>query len=203
MSRTNLIRICCVSCALFLLPAYAEQKFPDFPVHAADFCAVTVSKAGLMIGAQPVEDPKDQKTYFDTEFKLRGFIPVFIVIENRSREDSFLFDKSAVTSGPDDSGLSNLEVRSKAERPAVAGLSMLAPAGEFIVMAKINNASHVQQNILKRELQSKTLSPAASGRGFLYIPAPKNGPRPKIHLRIPVTKLSAEKPETFVLDLVF
>ena len=185
------------------MPAYAAQKFADYPVHAADSYAVKDSKADLVIGAQPVEDPKEQKTYFDTELAPRGFIPVFIVIENRSREDSFLFDKSAVTCGPDDSGLTNLEVRSKAERPAVAGLSMLAPAGGFIVMAKVNSASHVQQNILKKELQSKTLSPAASAHGFLYIPAPKNGPRPKIHLRIPVTKLGAEKPETFVLDLVF
>jgi hypothetical protein len=203
MSRTNLIRIFCVSCALFLMPAYAQQKFADYPVHAADSYAIKAESAGLIIGVQPVEDPKEQKGYFDTELTPRGFIPVFIVIENRSREDSYLFDKSIVTCGPDEAGISHLEVRSKAERPAVVGVSMLAPAGGFIVMAKVINASHVQQNILKKELQSKTLSPLASGHGFLYIPAPKNGPRPKIHLRIPVTKLNAEKPETFVLDLVF
>lgn len=202
MSRTNL-RIFCALCALLLASAYAEQKFPDFPLHAADSYAIKADNAGLVIGAQPVEDLKEQKIYFATELTPRGFIPVFIVIENRSKEDSFLFDKSAVTCGPDDSGLSNLEVRSKAERPAVVGLSMLAPAGGFFVMAKVNSASHVQQNIVKKELQSKTLSPAASAHGFLYIPAPKNGPRPKIHLRVPVTKLGAEKPETFVLDLVF
>jgi len=203
LSRTDLIRILCASCALFLMPAYAQQKFADYPVHAADSYAVKAENTGLVIGAQPVEDPKEQKVYFDTELIPRGFIPVFIVIENRSKEDSFLFDKSAITCGPDEAGISHLEVRSKAERPDVAGLSLLAPAGGFIVMAKVNSASHVQQNILKKELQSKTLSPLASGHGFLYIPAPKNGPRPKIHLRIPVTKLSAEKPETFVLDLVF
>jgi len=202
LPRTDLIRIFCASCALLLTPAYAQQKFPDYPAHPADYYAVKDSKADLVIGAQPVEDLKDQKTYFDTELTPKGFIPVFIVIENRSKEDSFLFDKSAVTCGPDDSGLSNLEVRSKAERPAVVGLSMVAPTA-FIMFAKINNASHVQQNIVKKELQSKTFSPLASGHGFLYIPAPKKGPRPKIHLRIPVTKLNAEKPETFVLDLVF
>jgi hypothetical protein len=184
------------------MPAYAQQKFPDYPIHPADYYQVKDAKADLVIGAQPVEDLKDQKTYFDTELTPKGFIPVFIVIENRSKEDSFLFDKSAVTCGPDDSGLANLEVRSKAERPGVVALSMVAPTA-FIMFAKINNASHVQQNIVKKELQSKTLSPLASGNGFLYIPAPKKGPRPKIHLRIPVTKLSAEKPETFVLDLVF
>ena len=202
MPRTNLIRIFCAFCALFLMPAYAQQKFPDYPIHPADYYQVKDSKAELVIGAQPVEDLKDQKTYFDTELTQKGFIPVFIVIENRSKEDSFLFDKSAVTCGPDDSGLSNLEVRSKAERPGFVGLSLVAPTA-FIMFAKINSASHVQQNIVKKELQSKTLSPLASGNGFLYIPAPKKGPRPKIHLRIPVTKLSAEKPETFVLDLVF
>ena len=196
------MRIFCASCALFLMPAHAAEKFADYPMHAADSYAVKAGNAGLVIGAQPVEDLKEQKTYFDTELTPRGFIPVFIVIENRSREDSFLVDKSAITCGPEEAGLSNLEVRSKAERPAVVGLSLLAPA-TFIIFAKINNASHVQQNIVKKELQSKTLSPATSAHGFLYIPAPKNGPRPKLHLRIPVTKLAGEKPESFILDLVF
>lgn len=202
MPPTNLIRIFCASCALFLMPAYAQQKFADYPVHPADYYTVKDSKADLVIGAQPVEDLKDQKTYFDTELTPKGFIPVFIVIENRSKDASFLFDKSAVTCGPDEAGLSNLEVRSKAERPGVVGLSLVTPA-TFIIFAKINNASHVQQNIVKKELQSKTFSPMASGHGFLYIPAPKKGPRPKIHLRVPVTKLNAEKPETLVLDLIF
>lgn len=61
MSRTNLIRILCASCALFLMPAYAQQKFADYPIYPADYYAVKDSKAELVIGAQPVEDLKEQK----------------------------------------------------------------------------------------------------------------------------------------------
>jgi len=187
------------------MPAvYAAEKFADYPVHPAGSYAVTAEKAGLIIGVQPVEDLKDQKTYFDTELTLRGFIPVFVVIENQSKEDSFLFDKSGVVYGPEDSGISTPEVPSKMrDQAALAGLASLAPVAGFAVMAKVNHVSHIQQNILKKELQSRTLSPAASGYGFLYIPVPKNGPRQKIHIRIPVTRVSTQGPETFVLDMVF
>jgi hypothetical protein len=190
---------------LVLAPAfYGEQKFPDYPVHAADSYAVTAQDAGIAIGVQPVEDLKDQKTYFDTELTPKGFIPVFIVIENRSKEDSFLFDKSALTYGLADSGISTPEIPSKMrDQAALAGLASLAPAGGFIVMAKVNHASHIQGNLLKKELQSSTVSPATSIHGFLYIPVPKNGSRQKIRIRIPVSKMSAHGSEPVVLDLVF
>lgn len=190
---------------LVLAPAfYGEQKFPDYPVHAAGSYAVTAQTAGLAIGVQPVEDLKDQKIFFDTELTPKGFIPVFIVIENQSKEDSFLFDKSAVTYGSADSGIPTPQIPSKMRDQAVlAGLASLAPAGGFIVMAKVHHASHIQANLLKKELQSRTVSPAASIHGFLYISAPKDGSRQKIRMRIPVTKMGAQGPEPVVLDLVF
>ena len=68
-------------------------------------------------------------------------------------------------------------------------------------MKLISNASWVQENILKKELQSKTLSVGTSTHGFLYVPVPTNTPRQKITLRVPVTRTSTD--ETFVLELVF
>ena len=56
---------------------YGEEKFIDYPVHPAASYAVTAQSAGFTIGVQPVEDLKDQKTYFDTELTPKGFIPVF------------------------------------------------------------------------------------------------------------------------------
>ena len=98
---------------LSLAPAIdAGNKFPDYPVRQAGEYAVTAERTGVTIGVQPVEDLKDQKTYFDVELTPKSFIPVFIVIQNATGSDSFLFQKTNIGYG----GVSNnptLNIRSK------------------------------------------------------------------------------------------
>ena len=90
-------------------------------------------------------------------------------------------------------------------RGSKAGESLAVAAvpfvGLFAALKIISNVSQVQQNLLKKEVQSTTLSPGTSAHGFLYIPVPKDAPREKIHLRVPITRTGAD--EAFVLDLVF
>lgn len=193
--------ICLFSLAL-AVPA--ADKYADYPVRSAASYATTAANSGLTIGLEPVEDLKDQKTYFDTELTPKGFIPVFLVIENKSKDDSFIFDKSAVTYGPAGSGAATPNLHSKVrDNTAVGVVAGLTMPTAFIAVAKINHASHIQANILKKELQSTTLSPAASAHGFLYVPVPERGPREKIHLRIPVTRIGSQGSEPLVLDLIF
>lgn len=192
--RTDLVRIVCTLVVLSLVPpVYAAHKFPDYPVRPAGDYAVTAERAGLIIGVQPVEDLKDQKTYFNTELTPKGFIPVFVVIQNGSSGDSFLFDRTNVGYA----GISN------ASSPNVGSKAVdtMALFGGLLWLKLVANASQVQQNLLKIELQSKTLSPGTSVHGFLYIPVPKNAPRPKIRLQVPVTRAGTS--ETYVLNLIF
>lgn len=196
--------ICILSLLSLALAVSAADKYADYPVHPAASYAITAADSGLTIGLEPVEDLKDQKTYFDTELAPKGFIPVFLVLENKSKDDSFIFDKSAVTYGPVDSGAATPNLHSKMrDNTALGGLAALSTPTAFIAMAKVNHASHIQANILKKELQSTTLSPASSTHGFLYVPVPKSGPREKIHLRIPVTRMGSQGSETLTLNLVF
>jgi len=196
---TSIISLLCLA-----LSVSAADKYADYPVHPAASYAISAETSDLTIGLEPVEDLKDQKTYFDTELKPKGFIPVFLVMENKSKDDSFIFDKSAVTYGPADSGAATPNLHSKIrDNTALGVLASLDSITAFVAMAKVNHASHIQANILKKELQSTTLSPAASTHGFLYIPAPKSGPREKIHLRIPVTRMGSQGSESLALDLIF
>lgn len=166
--------ICLLSLALAVT---AADRYADYPVHPAASYAITAADSGLTIGLEPVEDLKDQKTYFDTELTPKGFIPVFLVIENKSKDDSFIFDKSAVTYGPVGSGAATPNLHSKIrDNTALGGLAALSTPTAFIAMAKVTHASHIQANILKKELQSTTLSPSASAHGFLYVPVPRSGP---------------------------
>jgi hypothetical protein len=182
-------------------PAHAAEKFKGYPERAASDCAASAEKAGFAIGAQPVEDLKEQQEYFHTKLAPKGFVPVFVVMRNESADDSFLFDKTRVTYGSVDSTVATPLVRSKTgEGVAIASLAAGSMVGAIVAMKLISNASQVQQNILKNEVQSKTLSPTATTHGFLYVPVPKGVARQKIRLRVPVTRAGTD--ETFVLDLV-
>lgn len=201
MLRIDFIKIISVPVILSLaLPVCAADKFPDYPVRPAGEYAVTTGQAGLIVGVQAVEDLQEQKTYFNTELTPKGFVPVFVVIQNESSGDSFLFDKTKLAYG--NSGGAAPDARSQAgEAAAVMSLAAVSLAGAFIAMKLISNASLVQQNILKKEVQSKTLSPGTSVHGFLYVPAPKKGVREMIRLQVPVTRVGSD--DHFVLNLIF
>jgi hypothetical protein len=93
-------------------------------------------------------------------------------------------------------------VGSKAEvAVAFASAATLSIGALFAAVYMISDATHVQQNILKKEVQSKTLSPGESTSGFLYIPVPKNAPQQKTRLRVTITMAGTDEP--LVLDLVF
>ena len=195
---------CIISLLSLALAVYAADKYADYPVHPAASYAITTGNSGLTIGLEPLEDLKDQKTYFDTELSTKGFIPVFLVMENKSKDESFIFDMSAVTYGPVDSSAATPNLHSKIrDNTALGVLASLDTITAFVAMAKVNHASHIQANILKKELQSTTLSPAASAHGFFYVPVPKSGPREKIRLRIPVTRTGSQGSESLALDLIF
>jgi hypothetical protein len=202
--RTDLVRILGTLVALSLvLPVYAADKFPDYPVRPAGDYSVTAERAGLIVGVQLVEDLKDQKTYFNTELTHKGLIPVFIVIQNGSSSDSFLFDKSGIKFGQVAlSGFTPKTSMNPGETAAFNSSAFLVPvAGAVLVLIHFSNAERVQQNILRKEMQSRTLSPGMSVHGFLYLPVPKKGPREKIRLQVPITR--AGTGEMFVLEVVF
>jgi hypothetical protein len=158
----------------------AGPKFTPYPERKVSDCAVKADKGDISVGAQAVEDTKDQKAYFATEMTEKGYLPVYVVIENRSDADSYLFDKSNVAMAGASSGAVN-EARSKTgEKFAMFGV------GGIFAMRAITSATAVQENLLNNEIQSKTLSPGVSVKGFLYIPIPKEGVRGGIHVQIPL-----------------
>jgi hypothetical protein len=58
-----------------------------------------------------------------------------------------------------------------------------------------------RENMMKKQIRSKTLAPQTSVSGFVYIPVPRGQARPKIHLQVPITGLQSG--ETTVLNLDF
>lgn len=196
MSRTRVDGIISAFVILSLAQsAFAGSKFADYPPRKAGECPIKANKSGLVVGIQPVEDLKDQRNYFSSDLKQKGFVPVYIVIENQSAEDSFLFDKTAVKMGVGAAPGAGPNASSKtAETVEVVSVVAISPIGIIIGLKLLKDEASVQTNLLKKEVQSKTLSPGASTSGFLYLPVPKNGPRQPILLKISVTRSGDDEP---------
>ena len=192
MLRTDLVGIVCALVVLSCVsPIYAAHKFPDYPVRPAGEYADKVAKAGLIVAVESVEDPEQQKTYFNSHLSSKGMLPVFIIIQNNSATDTYLFDSSGV-------GLADVvEINSPGARQSRARLG----SGGLVDLTQITEVTEVRENMMKKELRSKTLSPGSSVHGFVYVPVPINAPRPKTHLQVPLT--NAQSGEIEVLNLFF
>ena len=192
MSRTNSLTVICTLAVLFLVqPGYSSHHFPDYPVRPAGEYANKVVKAGLIVAVEPVEVPEQQKTYFNSNLSSMGMLPVFIVIQNTSATDTYLFDKSAVGLGD------AAEISGKGTRKTAS----LLGSGGLVDLTLITDVKQVQENLMKKEVRSKTLSPGSSVYGFVYVPVPTDAPRRKMHLQVPLT--NAQSGETEVVNLFF
>jgi hypothetical protein len=179
--------------------ALASPVFPDYPVKQAKDCSASVENAGIVIGLEAVEAPQLQKAYFGVNLTRKGFVPVYVVIQNTMSANSAIFDKTKVTYG-DGAATPSVAKTGSGSGKAIAW-SAVPFFGPFAAAQVISDASQIQKNLLKKELRSTTLSPNVAIHGFLYIPTnPKTG-RKKIALRIPISKVDTD--EIVDLSLIF
>lgn len=189
-----------ITSVLLLAPlALAVSTFPNYPTRNGKECSVSVENSGVTIGLEPVEDVTQQMKYFGAKLAKKGFIPVLVVIENRMDSNSVIFDKSKVTLGPAESTIPAAKTGSGEGKAMAVGFFPFF--GGFAAAQEISDASHIQTNLVMKELQSTTISAGASVQGFLYIPATTKHGRQKISVRIPVAK--AGTGEVINFDLVF
>jgi len=184
----------------YAVPAHSAQKFPDYPVRQPSDYSTSVRQDEVSIGLVPIDSVQDQLTYFHTALSPKGFLPVLVVINNRSKSDSLLLDKGGISYGLGDYDEAAPKENTAGQKAAFASTSFIPFVGPFIAMGMAKDASEVKQNLVLRELQSRTLSPGETVHGFLYIPIPKKGPRPKIHIQFPVAWAGSDRTSVLHLD---
>lgn len=190
-TRTTPVAICVLAFLFLTQPGFGAHHYPDYPVKPANEYEIKVVKSNVVVGADPLENPDQQKVYFNTNLGSRGILPVLLVIQNTSSSDSYLFDLTAVGLGE------QVEMTGKNTRKTASELG----SGGLLDLSLLTDASDVRENMLKKEARSRTLSPGSSTNGFVYIPVPTGSPRQKIHLQVPLT--NAQSGETEVINLVF
>jgi hypothetical protein len=176
-------------------------SFPEYTVKSANEYANMVTKSGIAVGAIPMEDPQDQTKYFGINLRSKRLVPIFLVIENQTAADSYFFRKDKLSyssEGRSASTLSSSSASSKIEKALAVG--SYAPYYGIVAMAIASKSKELRQNLLKRELQTTTLSLHASTHGFVFIPAHwKHSSRETIHLVIRFARSGND--EIVVLDL--
>lgn len=181
-------------------PAHSAQNFPNYPVRQPSDYSISARQGEVSIGLEPVESDQDQLTYFHTSLSHNGFLPVLVVVHNRSKSDSLLLDKGGISYGVGDSAKAAPKENTAGQKAAIASAGFVPFIGPFISAGMAEDASDVKQNLVLRELQSTTLSPGDTVHGFLYIPVPKKGPRPKIQIQFPVAWAGSNGTSVLRLD---
>ncbi len=191
-------------CGIILLasaaPVRSAQEFPDYPVRQPHNYSISARQDEVSIGLEPVESVQDQQEYFHSALSPKGFLPVLVVIHNRSKHASLLLDKGEISYGLGDSEVTSPKDNTAGQKAAIVSTALIPFIGPFISLGMAKGNSEVKQNILRRELQSITLSPGDTASGFLYIPIPKKELRRKIHIQFPIIWVGADRTTVVHLD---
>ena len=188
---------CCVSRVLSV-PAYVfvlttiatcANVYPDYPKRPMAEYQNRTALGDLSVAVEPLDDAGILKKYFNV--KPGGILPVFLTIKNNSAQDNYLFDESAV-------GLTETtDLTGKNAKKTYAILS----SGGLIDLALTKSASHERENMLKKEIRSRTIAPGNMISGFVYVPVNDDGSRGKLHLQVPLT--NARTGESQVVNITF
>lgn len=186
--------------AWVVVAAHGAQKFADYPVRPPSDCSASARQDDVSIGLEPVASVEDQMTYFHTVLSPHGFLPVMVVVHNRSKSESLLLDKGGISYGVGDPGKAAPKENSVGQKVAITTTGAIPFIGPFIAMGLAEDASQVKQNMVVRELQSGTISAGETVHGFLYLPIPKKGTRPKIHIQFPIAWAGSDRTSVLKID---
>lgn len=200
LNRSMIPALCGLMLLAYGASAHSTQKFSDYPVRPPSNCSISARQDDVSIGLEPVGVVEDQLTYFHTALAPNGFLPVMVVVHNRSKSDSLLLDKGGISYGLGDPGNATPKENSAGQKAGIASSGFIPFIGPFVAMGLAKDASEVKQNMVVRQLQSQTISPGETVHGFLYIPIPKKGPRPKIHIQFPIAWAGSDRTSVLTLD---
>jgi hypothetical protein len=183
-----------------LAAAGFAASFPDYPIKRITEYSTTVENSGVVVAAVAVEDRKDQHQYFGMDLRTRGYIPVFLIVENRTPDGSVLLSRDSLTYG---SGSTVPGAAKSSKSDKVVNAAAKIPSVYTIMWAiRASKDKARRQHLLETELQSSTLSPRTSVHGFIFVPAPRNyTSRKKIQLTIPFARSGSDDVVTIDLTL--
>jgi hypothetical protein len=179
--------------SVVLLNAARADQYPDYqPLPVAHYGSYQ-EKTGIAMAVIPMLDVSSQKTYLGVDLAARGFLPVYVVIENHSDTQSVILlrdqlrfsyqGSAAITENPADA-----RPNPSGTKKVVADLAIRwggVPA--VVAFYWASKMSNVRMNLLRKELRSQTVAPSKTGGGFAFVPNRADGrPAEEAFLDVPV-----------------
>lgn len=140
---------------------------PAYPTRAAADCRAQATKEGLTIGIHPIFDKQEAEHYFGSDLLLRGLLPVLVVVENHSKDASYLLSMNNCSLSQ------STGYGSKADLPSREGAALIP--GGLIGLAITCNAYNKRTGMAIKELRDQTVSPGQTEDGFVYFKVPTKG----------------------------
>ncbi|MGA2992479.1 MAG: hypothetical protein ABSD88_18580 [Candidatus Korobacteraceae bacterium] len=174
----------------------AEQQFADFQPLAASQYPSYQEHQGIGIAVVPVFDVSSQNRYLGINLLGRGFLPIYIVIENHSNLQGAILLRDEVLYSHDDSAAVRRSEQQARPSPSGARWAMAEGGipGRIVALHWLSKMSDVRMNLLKKELQSQTVAPGKAGGGFVFAPIGKGSKAAKeVLLDVPMRSTSSNE----------
>ena len=189
-----------------LLNGCSTMHLPDYPVRSFQSYPNTKVDCNIGIIVQPLTNPEKIKQYFGTNLRSSDVLPVFVLVENHG-STSFLLSKERIVlvSEVDDLPQISHPDRTKSEiLPITIGAVGMGDSILFtLISAKLgSDAKEINHNLVVKELRTKTVSPGADTKGFVYFSLPKTyNALDQLRVRISITEVPGENLRTIEIPL--
>jgi hypothetical protein len=153
-------------------------QMPDYPKTAANSLKNATTKNDLCIAVRAITDKNDLDQYFGADLIAdNNVLPVYVVAENRNPSTSFLLFKDHIALQHKQTGEDGKRGYDPVTGRSIGGeITSLVGAGGLVLLfagqKAQSNAAVIKQNIVSKELQTRTISPGKSVDGFVYFTLP-------------------------------
>jgi hypothetical protein len=188
----------------------SATRLPDYSPLPAQQYTHRHTQNGLTVAIHPMTQNTEIEQYFGTDLLVHDILPLFVIVENRNAELSFILRKEEIKMLREDSQRFDTPERSKsigsanaAEAVGLAGGVLLSLPLLLISVGMESHAAEVRRNFAMKELQQATVAPTESKSGFVYVqlPKPANGPdRWRVQIQVVDPKNKATVTYSYVFD---
>jgi hypothetical protein len=163
---------------------------------------------GLQVSLDPYLEKDRVIKVFGTDLLSEGIFPVFVVVNNSTKDGIFLIDKRDYVAGITDGVMAGSRsvtdftaLRSFQFIPPIIGL-FVTLGSDFLAYKSSQEAKIIMQNMSKKELLDKTIFPGDLHYGFLYFKLEDMGTIAKIEvIQIKAKNTKTEQEVAFIFKL--
>jgi hypothetical protein len=198
---------------LFSLIACAAPtiQFPDFDPSLIHNKHNIKNYDEFQISIHPLTDITDIKTFFNSDLVAKNILSVYIYMDNRSKDMSYIVSRDDIVLKVGDNNNDNkydtsttgIGNDSAGQKVGMVGGVLLSPILLGIGPGMISEAGTTRHNLLSKEMVPfKTLFPGQAAQGVKYFKIPENiSSKTPLNLEVKIKELVSKSTKSVVFNL--